>query len=176
MLGYKVSNMSKKSNPRTTMEEIPKCLKFLKNSSKNTIKSYFQAIWKYEEFHNMSIEDLVNEALTEQCNNTPMHQLTIIDRIEEFQEELIQKGLVYGTIKNHVSRIKSVYYKNRVTIPYIEPLNPKKTKSITVSIISPSICHEEMGPDAKNLVFQMLGFNVELVCVNVNHLVVSSSL
>ena len=53
---------------------------------------------------------------------------------------------------------------------------PPKIKSATVSIISPSICHEEMGPDAKNLVFQMLGFNVELVCVNVNHLVVSSSL
>ena len=27
-------------------------------------------------------------------------------------------------------------------------LEPKKVKSVTVSIVSPSICHEVMGPDA----------------------------
>ena len=27
-------------------------------------------------------------------------------------------------------------------------LEPKKTKSVTVSIVSPPICHEVMGPDA----------------------------
>ena len=32
-------------------------------------------------------------------------------------------------------------------------LEPKKIKSVTVSIVSPSICHEEMGPDAMILVF-----------------------
>ena len=32
-------------------------------------------------------------------------------------------------------------------------LEPKKIKSITVSIVSPSICHEMMGPDAMILVF-----------------------
>ena len=32
-------------------------------------------------------------------------------------------------------------------------LEPKKRKSVTVSTISPSICHEGMGPDAMILVF-----------------------
>ena len=32
-------------------------------------------------------------------------------------------------------------------------LKPKKIKSVTVSIVSPSICHEVMGPDAMTLVF-----------------------
>ena len=35
-------------------------------------------------------------------------------------------------------------------------LKPKKIKSVTVSIVSPSICHEVMGPDAMILVFGML--------------------
>ena len=35
-------------------------------------------------------------------------------------------------------------------------LEPKKIKSVTVSIVSPSICHEVMGPDAMILVFWML--------------------
>ena len=32
-------------------------------------------------------------------------------------------------------------------------LEPKKIKSVTVSIVSPSICHEVMGLDAMILVF-----------------------
>ena len=32
-------------------------------------------------------------------------------------------------------------------------LEPKKIKSLTVSIVSPSICHEVMGPDTTILVF-----------------------
>ena len=37
-------------------------------------------------------------------------------------------------------------------------LEPKEIKSITVSIVSPSICHEVMGPDAMILVFWMFSF------------------
>ena len=37
-------------------------------------------------------------------------------------------------------------------------LEPKKTKSITVSMFSPSICHEVMGLDALILAFWMLSF------------------
>ena len=37
-------------------------------------------------------------------------------------------------------------------------LEPKKTKSLTVSTVSPSICHGVMGPDAMILVFWMLSF------------------
>ena len=32
-------------------------------------------------------------------------------------------------------------------------LEPPKIKSVTVSTVSPSICHEVMGPDAMNFVF-----------------------
>ena len=35
---------------------------------------------------------------------------------------------------------------------------PKKIKSVTISIASPSICHEVMGPDAMILVFWTLSF------------------
>ena len=32
-------------------------------------------------------------------------------------------------------------------------LDPKKIKSVTVSIVSPTVCHEGMGPHAMMLVF-----------------------
>ena len=37
-------------------------------------------------------------------------------------------------------------------------LEPSKIKSVTISIPSPSLCHEVMGPDAMILVFCMLSF------------------
>jgi len=37
-------------------------------------------------------------------------------------------------------------------------LEPRKIKSFTVSTVSPSICHEVMGPDAMIFVFWMLSF------------------
>ena len=37
--------------------------------------------------------------------------------------------------------------------PFAVILEPKKIKSDTVSTVSPSICHEVMGPDAMILVF-----------------------
>ena len=37
-------------------------------------------------------------------------------------------------------------------------LEPKKIKSVTVSIVSPSICHEVMGPDARILSFLNVEF------------------
>ena len=48
--------------------------------------------------------------------------------------------------------------KNEILISWLQSsftviLEPKKIKSVTVSIVSPSVCHEVMGPDAMILVF-----------------------
>lgn len=105
-----------------------RCLRFIDNLAHQTQKSYFQAIKKYEAFHGTSIEALIDEALEEQTKQVPHHQLKVIDRIEEFQDYLIHQELVLGTIKTHMSRIKAIYHKNRVELPYIEPINIKQVK------------------------------------------------
>ena len=42
-------------------------------------------------------------------------------------------------------------------------LEPKKIKSVTVSIVSPSICHEVMGLDAMIFIFWMLSFKAAVL-------------
>ena len=42
---------------------------------------------------------------------------------------------------------------SRLQSPSAVVLEPKKIKSVMVSIVSPSICHEVMGPGARILVF-----------------------
>ena len=105
-----------------------KSIRFLKNLAKETQKSYNQAIRKYENFHGMDIDTLIAEALNEQSNRTPLHELSVIDRIEDFQEHLVKQELTIGSIKLWVSKIKTIYHKNRVELPYLEPINPKKAK------------------------------------------------
>ena len=43
-------------------------------------------------------------------------------------------------------------------------LEPKRIKSVTVSTVSPSICHEVMGLDAMILLFWMLSFKSAFHC------------
>ena len=61
---------------------------------------------------------------------------------------------------NMLSRLAIVFLprSKRLLISWLQSpsaviLEPKKIKSVTLSIVSPSICHEEMGPDAMILVF-----------------------
>lgn len=107
---------------------LPRCLRFMDNLATNSVKSYIQTIKKFEDFTGMCIEDVVNEALDEQTRRVPTHLLKIIDRLEDFQSHLVDEGLVYSTIKGHMVHIRTIYHKNRVDIPYIEPLNPKQIK------------------------------------------------
>lgn len=105
-----------------------KSIKFLDTLSKGTRQNYESTIREYERFHGISICELIDEALTEQSERVPHHQLAVIDRIEDFQNFLLGKGLVHGTIQVMMGRIKTIYHKNRVELPYITPLNPKTTR------------------------------------------------
>lgn len=164
-------NMSKKSSQQV--------LRFLDNMSLNTQNSYKIAIRKYERFHNLTIGELVCEALNEQTEQVPPHLLKIIERLEDFQEELIQQGLVHGTIREYMGKIKSIYHKNRVTIPYIQPLNPKKTKRreyieykdvLTKDELKQALHHMRLPAQARALVMIQGGLSNE----ECEHLTLSS--
>ena len=103
-------------------------MRVLDNLSPRTKKNYLCVLNQYQQFHGMEIDDLICEALDEQTNQVPSHMLKVIDRIEEFQDHLIQQDMVHGTINAYISRIKTFYKKNRVVLPYITPLNPKRTR------------------------------------------------
>ena len=74
-------------------------------------------------------------------------------------------GKVMSLLLNMLSRLVITFLprSKRLLISWLQSpsaviLEPLKIKSLTVSIISPSISHEVMGPDAMILVFWMLSF------------------
>ena len=69
-------------------------------------------------------------------------------------------GKVISLLFNMLSRLVIVFLprSKHILISWLQSpsaviLEPPKIKSITVSIVSPSICHEVMRPDAMILVF-----------------------
>ena len=69
-------------------------------------------------------------------------------------------GKVMSLLFNMLSRLVITFLPRRkfLLISWLQPLSavilePQKIKSVTVSIISPSIYHEVMGPDAMIFVF-----------------------
>ena len=69
-------------------------------------------------------------------------------------------GKVMSLLFNMMSRLVIAFLprSKRLLISWLQSpsavkMEPPKIKSLTVSIVSPSICHEMMGPDAMILVF-----------------------
>ncbi|KAB0375147.1 hypothetical protein FD755_013639, partial [Muntiacus reevesi] len=74
-------------------------------------------------------------------------------------------GKVMSLLFNMLSRLVITFLprSKRLLISWLQSpsaviLEPKKINSLTVSIVSSSICHEVMGPDAMILVFRMKAF------------------
>ena len=74
-------------------------------------------------------------------------------------------GKVMSLLLNMLSRFVITFLpRNRhLLISWLQSLSavilePKRTKSVTISVVSPSLCHEVMGLDAMILVFLELSF------------------
>ena len=74
-------------------------------------------------------------------------------------------GKVMSLLFNVLSRLVIAFLRRSKCLlmswlqsPFAVILESRKIKSVIVSIVSPSICHEVMGPDAMILVFLMLSF------------------
>ena len=74
-------------------------------------------------------------------------------------------GKVMSLVFNMLSRLVITFLPRSKSLliswlqsPSAVILEPRKIKSVTVSIISSPICHGMMGPDAMNFVFWMLSF------------------
>ena len=78
---------------------------------------------------------------------------------------LTRVGKVMSLLFNMLSRFVIIFLSRNKHLlilwlqsPSAVILEPQKIKSATVCTVSPSICHEVMGPDAMILVFWMLSF------------------
>ncbi len=96
----------------------------LAGHSDASIKSYNTAFNKYRDFHNMSLKQLLNEAINEQEKQVPSSQLKLFDRLNSFKQHLVENH-IGNTIASTLTKIKTFYKYNRVDVPFIPPVNTK---------------------------------------------------
>lgn len=80
-----------------------------KSWTQQTIHSKKATIKQYTQYHNMTLEQLLDEAYIDEDNHTPYHRLKIRNRIQTFINHLQNTGKSYNTIKNRYNTIISFY-------------------------------------------------------------------
>lgn len=110
-------------------EEIIKQIKENKLWSKETYHSRRTSLNQYSEYHNMTLEELLEEAYEDEDNRTPYHKLKIRDRINNFIEYLKENGKSHNTIRTRYSSILIFYKYYSVRLPEINLPSGKQFKN-----------------------------------------------
>ena len=79
------------------------------------------------------------------------------DKMELCRQSNVSFNILSRLVIAFLPRSKSLWI-SWLQSPSAVILGPKKIKSVTVSIVFPSICHEVVGPDAMIFIFWMLSF------------------
>lgn len=90
-----------------------------RNIKLSTIKGYESAIKKYEGFHNLSIENLINEAILEEDMALPLKKRKIKKRLIDFRSYLINDVMSPNSSKTYFSKILTFYRHFEVEIPML---------------------------------------------------------
>lgn len=87
--------------------------------TKSTTDGYKTTIKKYTQYYNMSLEDLINEAITEEDDSTiKKRQRSIRTRLVQFRSHLLNDtNLETSTIKVHMRRLSAIYKYFEVDVP-----------------------------------------------------------
>ena len=84
--------------------------------------------------------------------NTALTRQTFVDKVMSLLFNMLSRMVITFLPKSKHLLISWLQSPSAVI------LEPKKIKSVTVFIVSPSICHEVMGPDAMIFLFGILSF------------------
>lgn len=97
-----------------------------RNIKCETIKGYESAVRIYCNFHGLSLEDLLSEAINEEEQGIVMRNRKIKHRLMDFRTFLISKQLSTSTVKTYFSKIKTLYRHFEVELPSLPKVKYEK--------------------------------------------------
>ena len=101
-----------------------------RNIKNSTRSGYMSAISKYTDFHNMSMEDLISEALSDENDSIPLKKRRIKLRLLDFRSFLIESNLSSNSIKTYFSKICTFYTHFEIEIPILPQVKYQKEYEI----------------------------------------------
>ena len=90
-----------------------------RNVSDSTRTGYWSAIRKYENYHKHTMEELLQEAISEEENNTPLKERKIKQRLISYRTFLLHSDLSQNTVRGYFTKIKTFYEHFEIEIPHL---------------------------------------------------------
>ena len=90
---------------------------------KSTVKGYRTAVKKYTEYYNMTLEELIDEAIQEEDDKIPKRRRTIKQRLLKFRTHLVKEtDLEISTIRGIITKLTTIYNYFEVDVPDLPKL------------------------------------------------------
>lgn len=97
-----------------------------RNLKQSTISGYESSLNKYSEFHNQSLEFLLDEAVEEEKNLVPLKERKIKTRLMDFRKYLYESNLSAKTSRTYFSKVLVFYRHFEVEIPNLPEAQREK--------------------------------------------------
>ena len=98
-----------------------------KDIKKATIKGYKTSLSKYSKYFDLTLEEFIEEAISEEDEKTPMRRRSIKARFLQFRTHLLtETKLEVSTIKTHMNRINAFYKHYEIETPDLPKLKENK--------------------------------------------------
>ena len=88
-----------------------------RNVSDSTRTGYWSAIKKYENYHKQTMEELLQEAISEEESNVPLKDRKIKQRLIQYRTFLLNSNLSQNTVRSYFTKIKTFYEHFEIEIP-----------------------------------------------------------
>lgn len=88
-----------------------------RNIKKSTAKGYESALKSYLNFHDLSIDELIDEARTDEELKIPLKDRRIKKRLIEYRSHLLERKITPNTIKTYFTKIKTFYVHFEIEMP-----------------------------------------------------------
>ena len=88
-----------------------------RNVRDSTVTGYLSSIKKYEDFHRMSIDELIMEALNEEDEGVPLKERKVKQRLLRYRTHLLKSKLSQNTVRGYFVKVKTFYKHFEIEIP-----------------------------------------------------------
>ena len=90
-----------------------------RNIKDSTMKGYHSTLKKYEEFHNKSLDELIEEAIKDEEERTPLKERKIKMRLLDYRTYLLDSDMSPNTSKTYFSKLKTFYLHFEIELPHL---------------------------------------------------------
>ena len=110
------------------MKDNKHLLKFSKdrNIKNSTMKGYISTLKRYTSFHNMTIDELLNEAYADEEKRILLKNRRIKNRLLDYRTHLISLDMSHNTVKTYFSKLITFYLHFEIEIPKLPDLKYNK--------------------------------------------------